>query len=217
MTSALLELYRHKTWATLRLIEICQGLTDEHLDATIPGTFGTIRETLRHLVAAEEGYFSILTRKRLSDPLPNGVVKLDDLPDGPIPLDELAERIRRLGPRWEVLAQDTDLPAREVTTRDGWRMPGAVPMAQAIHHADDHRSHVLSILGARGMELPDLAVWGYAEALGLMEPVGSGTTTTASSSPRGAGSDPLPSSNRPASRSTRGTRSHRAASPRRMR
>ena len=38
-----------------------------------------------------------------------------------------------------------------------------------------------------------------------------------SSSPRGAGSDPLPSSSRPASRSSRGTRSHRGASPRRTR
>lgn len=50
MAGTLLELYRHKTWATLRLIELCQGLADEHLDATIPGTFGTVRETLRHLV-----------------------------------------------------------------------------------------------------------------------------------------------------------------------
>ena len=149
MNGVLLELYRHKTWATLRLIEHCQGLDDEHLDATIPGTFGTIRDTLRHLVGAEEGYFWTVTRERLSEPLP----------DGPVPLGELAERIRRLGPRWEVLAQDADAPSREVTTRNGWRMPGAVPMAQAIHHADDHRSHVLSILGARGLEVPDLSVW----------------------------------------------------------
>jgi uncharacterized damage-inducible protein DinB len=162
MNGTLLELYRHKTWATLRLIEYCQGLDDEHLDATIPGTFGTIRNTLRHLVGAEEGYFWALTRERLSEPLP----------DGPAPLDELAERIRRLGPHWEVLAQDADLPAREVTTRDGRRMPAAVPMAQAIHHADDHRSHVLSILGARGLEfpdVPDLSIWGYAESTGLMQ------------------------------------------------
>ncbi|MGH2471715.1 MAG: DinB family protein [Candidatus Limnocylindria bacterium] len=178
MTTALLELYRHKTWATLRLIEFCQGLADEHLDATIPGTFGTIRETLRHLVGADEGYFSILTRKRVSEPLPDGLVKLDDLPEGPIPLGELADRIGRLGPRWELLAQDTDLPGREVTSSDGWRFPGFVAMAQAIHHADDHRSHVLSILGARGLEVPEpngLDVWGYAEALGVMEPVASGT------------------------------------------
>ena len=173
MSGTLVELFRHKTWATLRLIEHCQSLTDEYLDATIPGTFGTIRETLRHLVSAEEGYFSILTRKSLSDPLPDGVVKLGDLPEGPIPLDELAARIRRLGPRWEVLAQDTALSDREVTTSDGWRVPGAVPMAQAINHADDHRSHVLSILGARGLEVPEpngLDLWGYAEALGLMKP-----------------------------------------------
>jgi len=158
MNGALLDLYRHKTWATLRLIEYCQGLEDDHLDATIPGTFGTIRETLRHLVNAEEGYFWTVTRERLSEPLP----------DGPVPLGELAERIRRLGPRWELLAQDTDAPSREVTTRDGWRMLGSVPMAQAIHHADDHRSHVLSILGARGLELPELDVWGYAGSAGLM-------------------------------------------------
>ena len=54
MTEALLELYRHKTWATLRLIKYCQDLTDETLDATIPGTYGSIRETPRHLVGAEE-------------------------------------------------------------------------------------------------------------------------------------------------------------------
>jgi hypothetical protein len=84
-------------------------------------------------------------------------------------MDALAERIRRLGPRWEILAHDTDLPSREVTSRDGWRMLGAVPMAQAIHHADDHRSHVLSILGARGLEVPDLDVWGYAESAGLLQ------------------------------------------------
>ena len=168
MTGTLLELYRHKTWATLRLIEHCQGLTEEYLDATIPGTFGTVRDTLRHLVSAEEGYFSTVTRKHLADPLSDGVVKLADMPAGPIPLAELAERIRWLGPRWEALAQDPELPRREVTTLDGWRMPAAVPMAQAIHHADDHRTHILSILGAHGLETPDLQVWGYAEATGLM-------------------------------------------------
>jgi hypothetical protein len=47
---------------------------------------------------------------------------------------------------------------RDGWPRDGWRMLGAVPLAQAIHHADDHRSHVLSILGARGLEAPDLDV-----------------------------------------------------------
>src|SRR6516165_11146822 len=87
MNGTLLELSRHKTWATLRLIEYCQGLDNEQLDATIPGTYGAIRDALRRLVNAEEGYFAILTGERLAEPLAHG----------PIPLDELAERIRRLG------------------------------------------------------------------------------------------------------------------------
>lgn len=105
MTATLLELYRHKTWATLRLIEYCQSLADEHLDATIPGTYGTIRETLRHLVGAEESYLSTLTRAPfLTKEEAAAFVLPDPLPDGPIPLAEFAERIRRMGPRWEALA-----------------------------------------------------------------------------------------------------------------
>jgi uncharacterized damage-inducible protein DinB len=85
MNEVLLELYRHKTWATLRLIEHCQSLDDAQLDATIPGTYGTIRDTLRHLVGAEERYFWEVTGNRLAEPFP----------DGPVPLAELAGRIRR--------------------------------------------------------------------------------------------------------------------------
>jgi len=170
MNGALLELFRHKTWATLRLIEHCRGLQDDHLDATIAGTYGSIRDTLRHLVGAEQGYMSILTRERFHTKAEGeAFVFSDPLPDGPVPLDQLAQRIRRMGPHWEALAQDTDLPAREVTTTDGFRLPGAVIMAQTIHHADDHRTQVLSILGARSLEVPALDVWDYAEAAGLMQ------------------------------------------------
>ena len=169
---ALVEMFRFKTWATLRLIEYCEGLADEHLDATTPGTYGTIRETLRHMVDAEEGYFSILTRDRFpSKAAAEAFVRNDRLPDGPVPLRELAERIRRMGPHWDAMAHDADLAVRDVTTTDGWHLPGAVIMAQTIHHAGDHRSQVMSILGARGLELPgpnDLDAWGYAESTGAM-------------------------------------------------
>jgi uncharacterized damage-inducible protein DinB len=54
MRSVLAELLYHKTWATLRLIEFCQGVAPEHLDASVPGTYGSVRDTLRHLLAADE-------------------------------------------------------------------------------------------------------------------------------------------------------------------
>jgi uncharacterized damage-inducible protein DinB len=172
--NGLVEMFRFKTWATLRLIEYCQGLEDEQLDATTPGTYGTIRETLRHLVDAEEGYFSILTRERFPSKAAGEafIRPAHRLPDGPVTMDELAERIRRLGPQWDVMAQDADLPGRDVTTTDGWHLPAAVIMAQAIHHAGDHRTHIMSVLGTLGLELPgpnDLDAWGYAEALDMME------------------------------------------------
>lgn len=161
MSTTLLELCRHSTWATLSLIRYCQGLAAEDLDATTPGTYGTVRDTLRHLVEEEEGYLTDLTSEW---PEP--------LPEGPVPLDALAERIERLGARWEVLAQDVELQEREIVTKDGrWRVPGAVPLAEAIHHANDHRTHVLSILGASGHEELRLNVWRHAIATGSMREV----------------------------------------------
>jgi hypothetical protein len=58
----------------------------------------------------------------------------------PIELDELAERMRRVGRQWEDLMSDSSLGEREATASDGYRIPGWVPLAQAIHHADDHRT-----------------------------------------------------------------------------
>ncbi len=167
MSEPLLELFRHKTWATATLIEACARLDDAQLDATAPGTFGTIRDTLHHLVGADEGYLFQVTGVRVPDPLR----------DSRVPLADLAQRIRRTGEHWEAAARDPQIGGREVVTSDGWRTPVVIPMAQAIHHADDHRAHVLTILGANGIELPgieigeDLDVWHHGIATGLMREV----------------------------------------------
>ncbi len=52
------ELFRHNTWANLKLLDACRSLGDEHLDANVPGTFGSIRDTLLHIVGAEVSYRS---------------------------------------------------------------------------------------------------------------------------------------------------------------
>jgi uncharacterized damage-inducible protein DinB len=170
MNEVLVELFRHKTWATLLLIEACQGLGAEVLDTTAPGTYGTIQDTLHHLVGADESYLATVTGERPANPLPGERVSLETL----------ADLTRQLGSRWEVLARDPDIGAREVITWDSWRTPAAVPMAQAIHHAECHRGHVLSVLGARGIETPgldigeDLDVWHHGIAAGLLREVTAG-------------------------------------------
>lgn len=162
-TSALLA---HKTWATVLLIEACARLEATVLENTVAGTFGTVHETLQHLVTADESYLALVSG------LPR-----EDSPPTLLPLDELAERTRRAGPRWEALARDEGAQAASVRTRDGYELPSALVMAQAVHHADDHRSHVLTILGALGIELPDieigedLDVWHFALATGAMRAI----------------------------------------------
>src|SRR6202046_614410 len=121
MNEALVELFRHKTWATLLLIETCRGLEEEVLDATTPGTYGTIRDTLHHLEAADESYLATVTGERPAHPLPSERGSLETL----------ADVTRQLGPPWEGRARNPEIASREVTTRDGWRLPAAIPMAQA--------------------------------------------------------------------------------------
>ncbi|HEY1914899.1 MAG TPA: DinB family protein [Streptosporangiaceae bacterium] len=164
MNEVLVELFRHKTWATLLLIETCQALDPAVLDATTPGTYGTIRDTLQHLVAADESYLGTVTGDWPTEPLP----------DEPVSLDRMAALVRALGPRWEAVARDPQAGSREITTGDGWRTPASIPIAQAIHHAEAHRGHVLSVLGAHGIETPgvdigeDFDVWHHGIATGLM-------------------------------------------------
>src|SRR2546426_425966 len=144
MNEALLVLYRHKTWATLALIDFCKGVDDAVLDATTPGTYGTIRDTLRHLVRSEEGYLARVTGKRHSEALGDEAVSLD----------ELAERIRRMGPHWEAAAQDPDLARRSVKRRIDQGHLGCGVRVRPAHpsrpHTDESGHHPRSRVRRRG-------------------------------------------------------------------
>ena len=63
-TPSMLRQLRHDVWATGKLIAYCRGLTDAQLALTAPGTFGTVRRTLQHIVGADEDYL-----KKLGIPL----------------------------------------------------------------------------------------------------------------------------------------------------
>lgn len=158
--SALLLLLRHKTWATLRLIEYCQTLDDEQLSLTIPGTYGTILATLRHFLAADEDYYTVLTGEQ-----PVEWFLAETWHD--VTLDDFAVSTRRRGRDWEAVAEDAAIQRRPAVFPDGIGWPGAVLIAQALHHSDDHRTQICSILGAHGLEVPRLDVWAYARSAGL--------------------------------------------------
>jgi uncharacterized damage-inducible protein DinB len=54
-------LFRHNLWANVSLFEVCAGLSDAQLDASVTGGYGSIRATLQHIVTAERSYLQRIT------------------------------------------------------------------------------------------------------------------------------------------------------------
>jgi uncharacterized damage-inducible protein DinB len=160
VTSVLLELVRHKIWATRKLIQLCESLDPALVDMTSPGTYGTIRQTLVHLVNADRNYFRRLT----------GQEPWERMDEHTTELQTVAERFLEVAPQWESLAEDVLLADRDLFYPRGEVVKGAAVFAQSIHHGDVHRAHVLSILGSHRIEVPELDLWEYAFEVGLGTP-----------------------------------------------
>ena len=157
-TDTLTVLFRHNLWANLRLLEACAALTSEQLDARMAGAFGSIGDTLQHIVTAEQSYFSrISTSQRLNRP--------DDAPA--LTTAELEASLRTTGSgliEWapKVHADDVAEIDWDGTLRD---VPKTIILTQAINHATEHRAQIMAILTQLGIEPPDLDSWSYLEAL----------------------------------------------------
>lgn len=87
-SDTLTTLFSHHIWANLRLLEGCAELTSEQLDATIPGAFGSIHDTLQHIATSEQAYFS-----RISTGQPHR--HPEDAPS--LMIAEIAESMRTTG------------------------------------------------------------------------------------------------------------------------
>ena len=153
------ELFRYHTWATLRLIDHCQGLPAEALHESAPGTAGTVLATLVHLVAAEQRYLDRLPGERRSQPIREGMEPA---------LADLRAVVAEQAKWWDVLldrgpALNVALPAQR-----GWpETPHAETLLvlQCLHHGNDHGTHIGTVLGANGRGAPDLDGWAYWAAV----------------------------------------------------
>jgi uncharacterized damage-inducible protein DinB len=149
------EAFQHHTWATEQLIRHLRNLPAGALSATTEGVYGQVLATLSHLVDADGRYLTYLEGRR--PPPRTG-------PDSTKPLDELADQLRDQAVRWRILLArmgelDVTIPARG----DRPELPHATNLlvAQALHHGDDHRTQICTVLAANGYEAPDLDVWSY--------------------------------------------------------
>ena len=153
--------FAHHVWATLRLIDVCAALEPAQLDTALPGTYGSILDTMRHLVASDSWY----------------LFRLDGLPapiadETALDLAVLREAMEASGSAWSgVVATDLD-PAALVggEADDGSKVswPVSIRLAQALHHGTDHRSQICTALTALGVEPPPIDVWDFAEQDGRL-------------------------------------------------
>ncbi len=153
--------FAHHVWATIRTIDACAALPPDLLDASAPGTYGAILDTLRHLVGADDSYLHVLSGGRTPR---TDAEELD--------LAGLRALMVAHGPAWaEVLRGSIDPDAVLVRLRDdGSRSeaPAGVRLAQVVHHGTDHRSQVCTALTAAGVEPPAIDVWDFAYEQGRL-------------------------------------------------
>jgi uncharacterized damage-inducible protein DinB len=159
--TVLADAFGHHTWATLRLIDACSGLTDEQLASSVPGIYGPILDTMRHVVGADRSYLVLLS---------DGTVPPID--EDTMDLAALRAVMEADGSVWEgIVTRDIDPDVMVTRHRDDGsesEAPLGIRFAQVIHHGTDHRSQICTALTNLGVEPPEIDVWDFAWSQGRL-------------------------------------------------
>src|SRR5205085_5923982 len=164
-TSVLTKLFHHNTWANLKLLDFCEGLSGEMerseiLDATAIGCFGSIRDTLVHIVSGEVDYVNLASDKLPAMPLPS-----DQFPG----FEVLKEGVRWAGDELLQLAvvARADTIVRVMRPQEPvYEYPLASLMVQVLNHSTEHRTQISTIITQLGIEPPAMSGWKYMREMG---------------------------------------------------
>jgi uncharacterized damage-inducible protein DinB len=156
MTPPLLaDAFGHHVWATIRVLDTCAALDDMQLATRVPGTYGSIIDTLRHIVDGDVFYLDVLRGgqpepfdKAASDiPALRAVMEAHD-----------AAWKRQIGGELDPMTDIVEYEANGYETH----APLGIRLAQALYHGTDHRSQVCTALTTLGIEPPGIEVWDFA-------------------------------------------------------
>lgn len=161
-SSVLTALFRHNAWANQKLLAFCEGLSDAQLDSTAIGGFGSIRETLPHIIGAEVGYVERV----------NGKLPAQPFAPGQFPgFAALKDAARWASDELLLLAlaarQETSVHQRPPRPADVY--PLASLIVQALTHSTEHRTQIAAIITQLGLEPPDMSGWQYMAEMGQIQ------------------------------------------------
>ena len=166
-TSVLSTLFAHNAWANLKLLGFCEGLSDQQLDATAIGGYGSIRDTLVHIVGAELSYV-----ERVNGKLPARPLSGDQFPG----FELLKDAVRWAGDELLQLAlsarKNTTVRQRPPRMLIEYRLASLI--AQALSHSTEHRAQIAAIITQLGLEPPDMSGWNYMDEIGELREFGEG-------------------------------------------
>ena len=158
----LVKLFEHNNWANLQIVQACYALSDEQLDAEpTSATKGSIRRTLTHLAASQQGYLSLLTQP------------IEARVRVPPAFEDLQESVRASGEGLLSLVRgEGGLPSgTRLQTKDGYLVEPWVVLVQVIDHGKEHREQICSMLTSLGVAPPDLDGWTFGEAKNSLVPM----------------------------------------------
>lgn len=158
----------YDNWATEKLARFCAALSPEQRALTTPGTMGTIEATLIHLLGAKERYATALR----GTPPPDDAVSEKTTTD----LAQVVARAKKLS-EWFTGFASGQLDLDRIIERRGadgnaQRLPMGILIAQFLHHGNEHRAQLGSILGANGIEPPHYSAFNWGNELGKITELG---------------------------------------------
>ena len=155
--STFLEFILYNNWANQKVLQACQNLSEDQLEAVIPGAYGTIHATLGHIIRAEAHYLRLLTG---SSPQPD--FKWEAGPG----LAEMTAYATQIGEALVEMAQRT-LPSGQVVEEvegQQFHYQALAVFIQIVNHGVEHRTNITTILNQGLLSPPAVDGWGYLDA-----------------------------------------------------
>jgi uncharacterized damage-inducible protein DinB len=152
--STITELIRYNNWANQQVFAACQKLSQDQLAATMLGAYGSIRDTMEHIIRAEAYYVELLTGNRPQPPFQwEAKPGLAEMRAYATQVgNALADTINHVRP--------TDRVSQEWQGKQVHYQALAV-FIQIVNHGIEHRTNITTILNQGQVTPPDVDGWGY--------------------------------------------------------